>query len=193
MRIKLSEIRQIIREEIREAAKKTKRPLKSTPKKNQRKAASDLADDPGPTFQDMIGFAKGWQAMYPEAYAENIKGGNGKKIKEALEIDPEFLEIMKRGKAQRRDFEMNMPKAKEDKIDYYAKKFAEYYQDKDVMSYASGIDVEYLIRQFEDVAAGYDEYNIMSYPMYKGWTPEDFGKIVELFYKYDDEMQNPAV
>jgi hypothetical protein len=201
MRIKISEIRQIIREEIEEAAKK-KKPLGGMSKKTAQKMVSKLSDDPGPTFQDIIGFAKGWQARDPEAYAATLmrtaggepRRGSSKKNKRVKEgFDPEFLEIMRRGKEQKTDFEMHMPKSKEDKIDYYAKKFAEYYQDKDVMSYASGIDVDLLIRQFEDVAAGYDEYNIMSYPMYKGWTPEDFGKIVELFYKYDDEMQNPAV
>ena len=77
MRIKLSEIRQIIREEIEEAAKK-KKPLGGMSKKTAQKMVSKLSDDPGPTFQDIIGFAKGWQARDPEAYAATLMRTAGK-------------------------------------------------------------------------------------------------------------------
>lgn len=202
MRIKLSEIRQIVREEIREAAKKKeKKPLGGMSKKTAQKMVSKLSDDSGPTFQDIIGFAKGWQARDPEAYAatlmrtagEEPRRGSSKKNKRVKEgFDPEFLEIMRRGKEQKADFEMHMPKSKEEQIEYYASKLAEYSHDTEVMSYSAGVDLEFLINQFSDVSNGYDESNIMSYRKFRAWTADDFGKVVSLFYEYGGEMPMPS-
>jgi hypothetical protein len=77
MRIKLSEIRQIIREEITLSEKKGKA-LGGMSKKTAQKMVSKLSDDPGPTFQDMVDFAKGWQAEDPEAYADTLMRTAGK-------------------------------------------------------------------------------------------------------------------
>jgi len=205
MRIKLSEIRQIVREEIKEAGKKKeKKPLGGMSKKTAQKMVSKLSDDPGPTFQDIIGFAKGWQARNPEAYAATLmrtageeprreSGKKNKRVKEGKEgFDPEFLEIMRRGKEQKADFAMHMPKSKEEQIVYYASKLAEYSHDTDVVSYSAGVDVEFLINQFSDVSNGFDLDGIMSYPKFRGWTADDFKKVVDLFYEYGGEMPMPS-
>ena len=80
MRITLSEIRRIVREEleINEKKKSGKEPLGGMSKQSAKKMVSKLSDDPGPTFQDILQFAKGWQAEDPEAYAATLMRKAGK-------------------------------------------------------------------------------------------------------------------
>jgi hypothetical protein len=78
MRITISEVRRIVREEIELAeAKKAKKDgkgetLGGMSQKSAKRMVSKLADDPGPTFSDIVDFAKGWQAEDPEAYAATL-------------------------------------------------------------------------------------------------------------------------
>ncbi len=79
MRITIAEIRRIVREELAiQEKKENKETLGGMSKTTAKRMVSKLSDDPGPTFQDIVNFAKGWQAENPEAYAATLMRKAGK-------------------------------------------------------------------------------------------------------------------